>query len=124
MDMTTPREVFALMSQRWLSNSAGVDRELLTEDVIVEMPFAAPGRPARIVGRDAFVAFAEAGRAALPVRFDECRTLAVHDTVDPAEVVVEYELVGTHTVTGVTAAARFIGVLRTDGGRIALWREY
>lgn len=37
---------------------------------------------------------------------------------------MEYDLVGTHTTTGVTATARFIGVLRTDQGRITLWREY
>ncbi|GIJ30861.1 hypothetical protein Vse01_00090 [Micromonospora sediminimaris] len=53
-----------------------------------------------------------------------CRNVVVHETGDPDVIVVEYELVGTHTATGVTASALFIGVLRTSHGILAQWREY
>ena len=66
----------------------------------------------------------EQGRAAFPVRFDDCRAVVVHETADPEVIVVEYELVGTHTTTGVTASAPFIAVLRTRDGKLAHWREY
>ncbi|MEU8075603.1 nuclear transport factor 2 family protein [Catellatospora citrea] len=123
--MSTPHEAFARLRQQWfLSDQPILDPDLFTEDVVVEMPFAAPGHPDRIDGRAAFVAFAEAGRAALPVRFDQCLITAVHETADPDVIVVEYELGGTVTTTGARASAPFMGVLRVRDGRIARWREY
>jgi uncharacterized protein len=56
---------------------------LLAADAVIEEPFALPGRPRRFRGREEFLAFARAGRAALPVRFEECREIAIHDTADP-----------------------------------------
>jgi len=122
--MLTPTEVFARMRDNWLSDAPTFEGDLLADDVVIEMPFAAPGRPDRIVGRDAFVAFASAGRAALPIRFDDCHTTAVHETADPEVIVVEYELAATLTTTGVSASAPFVGVLRVRDGRVAGWREY
>ena len=85
--------------------------------------FTADGRQ---VGRvDHLLVDPDARRVALfPVRFDDCRGVVVHETADPEVIVVEYELVGTHTTTGVTASAPFIGVLRTRDGKLAHWREY
>ena len=121
----TPREVFDRMRAHWIANETTFDDDgTLSEDVVVEMPFAAPGRPARIEGRAAVLAFVRAGQADLPFRFDDCRVLAVHDTADPATIVVEYELAATMTATGVSAAATFIGVLTVREGRLSRWREY
>lgn len=129
----TPREVFARMKEQWLSNAMSpMDSDsllagfgsLLAEDAVIEEPFAPPGRPRRFNGRDEFLAFAAAGRAALPVRFEGCRETAVHETADPEVIVVEYELSGTVTTTGRGATVPFIGVLRVRDGRIIGWREY
>jgi uncharacterized protein len=119
-----PREVFARLKQHWLSHPATVMDSLLADDAVVEIPFAAPGRPRRSEGRAQFLAFAEAARAALPVRFTDCRDVAIHDTADPEVIVVEYDLTGIVTTTGRRATARFIGVLRVRDGQIATWREY
>jgi ketosteroid isomerase-like protein len=120
----TPHQVFDRMRERWLANETAFDEDSLAEDVVLEMPFAAPGRPARIEGRAAVLAFIRAGHAGLPFRFDDCRARAVHDTADPGTIVVEYELAATMTATGVSAAAPFIGVLTVHEGRISRWREY
>lgn len=124
-----PREVFARMRQQWLSNTETDEHirdfhSLLADDAVIETPFAPPGRPRRFRGREEFLAFARAGRAALPVRFEECRDLAIHDTADPEVIVVEYELAGTVTTTGRRAAVPFIGVLRVRDGQVTGWREY
>jgi len=123
-DVAGPREVFARMRQQWLGQGAGPMGSLLAIDGVVEIPFGAPGRPRRFEGREAFGAFAQAERASFPVRFTECNPTAIHDTADPEVIVVEYELTGTVTTTGVQATAPFIGVLRVRNGQIALWREY
>lgn len=119
-----PREVFARMKQQWLANRFDAMDSLLADDGVVESPFAPPDRPRRIAGREEFMAFARAERALLPVRFEECRETAIHETTDPDVIVVEYELAGTVTTTGHRASAPFIGVLRVRDGKIALWREY
>ncbi|MBL7499749.1 nuclear transport factor 2 family protein [Frankia sp. CNm7] len=120
----TPREVFACMWRQWLANGTDTADSLLAEDAVVETPFAAPGHPRRFHGRKEFLAFAAAGRAALPVRFEECREVAIHETTDPEVIIVEYELAGTVTTTGRRASAPFIGVLRVRDGLITEWREY
>lgn len=120
----TPTEIFESMRAHWLAGSATFEWDLLTDDVVIETPFAPPGQPTRTEGREQVIAWTEAGRAAFPVRFDEVRAVTVHRTADPDVIVVEYELAGTHTGTGATASAPFIGVLRARDGKLAHWREY
>ncbi len=60
------------------------------------------------------------GLASLPVRFEECREVAIYETADPEVIVVEYELAGTVTTTGRRTAAPFIGVLRVRAGQAEL----
>lgn len=119
-----PREVFEHTTRRWLAGDLTPDTGLLAEDVVIEWPFAPPGRPARIEGRTEFLAFSEPQRAAFPARFDELRNVVLHDTADSEVIVAEYELAGTITATGARAAAAFITVLRVREGKIVQWREY
>lgn len=120
----TPREVFDRMRQQWLGSPGALTGEYLADDVIIELPFAPPGRPTRYEGKQSFFDFADPERAALPVRFDDCRTTAVHDTADPDTIVVEYELTGTATRTDQQHTAAFIGVLTVHDGKVTHWREY
>jgi len=120
----TPRDLYERMRRHWLSGEAAFDLDMLTEDVVVETPFAAPGRPAVTAGREEVLAYVEAGHASVPFRFHDCRTIAVHETTDPQTIVVEYELHATMTATGERGSAPFIAVLTTRDGRIARWREY
>src|SRR3954469_24267052 len=117
------REVFESMRQAWTGDPADLD-DLWAEDVVVEVPFAAPGQPKRFDGRDAFLAFARTGREAMRVRIEEFRDVVVHQTTDPDVIVVEYVLVGRSEITGKQGSAPFIGVLRARDDKIAHWREY
>lgn len=118
-----PREAFARFQESMLGRSDG-DAFPVAENVVVEWPFAPPGRPARIEGREAFLAFAEPTRAALPVRFDEFRNVVVHETADPEVIVAEYELLGTHLESGRQSSAWFVMMLRVRDGEIVHCREY
>jgi ketosteroid isomerase-like protein len=120
-----PRELFEQMQQQWWFGRPGaLTGDLLAHDVVVETPFAAPGRPTRIEGRQRWLDHVNPQRVAFPVRFEGCHTRAVHDTADPDTIVVEYELTARHADTGRRATAAFIGVLTARDGKIALWREY
>lgn len=117
----TPRDIFARMRQEWFGRPGPLTGDLLADDVIMETPF---GHPARIEGREAWLAFANPARANFPVHIDGSHVTAIHDTTDPATIIVEYELTGTSTRTGRQATAPFIAVLTVRDGRIARWREY
>lgn len=119
--MTGPLALYEKMKQNWLDGLPELDEDLWTDDVVVETPYS--GR--RIEGKAAWLAHAREGRATMPpVRFDEVREIAMHETKDPEVVVVEYELTGTALATGKQGTGRFVGVLRVRDGRIAHWREY
>jgi ketosteroid isomerase-like protein len=117
----TPREVFAKMQDYWVT---GTEHSVWSPDLVVETPFARPGAPTRVEGGAEFTEMARAGRAALPVTFEECNTIAVHDTTDPEVIVVEYELVASLNTTGERHSARFIGILTVRDGKAVHWREY
>ncbi len=119
--MTGPLALYERMKQNWLDGLPELDDDLWADDVVVETPYS--GR--RIEGKAAWLEFARQGRATMPpVRFDEVREIAVHETKYPEVLVVEYELTGTALATGKQGTGRFVGVLRVWDGKIALWREY
>lgn len=120
--MINAQEAFERMRRHWLDGGA-FDPAEFAEDVVVETPFSPPGMR-RVEGRDNWLSFATAQRAALPIRIEECRPIALHTTTDPGVIVVEYELTATSTVTGRRDTAPFIGVLEVRDGKTVLWREY
>lgn len=99
-------------------------RSLWGPEVVVESPFAPPGQPKRYEGREAFLASTRESRETLPVRFEEVRRRAMHETADPEVFVFEYDLVGTVLPSGKRASAAFVVVARIREGQIVHWREY
>jgi hypothetical protein len=118
-----PRELFerSIVTQFLSAEYTG---DYLADDVVIEWPFAAPGRPRRVDGRAAFLAIARPGRAAMPFRFDECVVEAVHETADPEVIVAEYRLGGTLLSGGERRSAPFVSVIRVRDGLVTHWREY
>jgi ketosteroid isomerase-like protein len=107
-----------------LSNSPTLTDGLWADDLVVESPFAPPGRPNRIEGLAAFKELAEAGRRQLGLRFEGFHDVVVHETADPRTIVVEYRLTATAPGGG-AGSLPFVTVLGVDAeGRIARWREY
>jgi ketosteroid isomerase-like protein len=117
------REVFEkAMRVEFLSGEVRGDH--LADNVVIEWPFAALGRPRRIEGKAAFLAMAGPARRAMPFRIDECVIDAVHETADPDVAVIEYRLGGTMTATGERGSTGLIAVIRVRDERVVHWREY
>ncbi|MEW9530841.1 nuclear transport factor 2 family protein [Microbispora sp. NPDC049125] len=122
-----PREAFERFRDHLLAGTwAGPLETMLADDGVVETPFAPPGAPRRIQGREAFAAWAVPQREALGgrIRFTAVRDVVVHQTADPQVAVIEYEVEGVREADGMRAAAPFAVVVRVRDGRVALWREY
>jgi ketosteroid isomerase-like protein len=92
--------------------------DVYATDAIHEFPFTVPGLPSRLEGRDQIVNWIADGWQTNGLRYERYRTLAIHDTDDPATIVVEQEAIGSDfTLPNIV-------VLTTRGGRITHLRDY
>jgi len=121
--MDGPREVLERWRRASLARSVEAMRSVYAADAVHEFPFAYPGVPSRLEGREAIVDWIAAGWAGDVPGFDEYRTLAVHTTADPRTVVVEQEAVGTSATTGAFTLPAIV-VLTAHGGEIVRLRDY
>ena len=120
----TPRDAFTLFTEYVLSGAFEILDRVCANDVVVEWPFNPPGQPRRLQGRAEFRALALAGRAALPVRFDEFRSVVLHELTDADLLLAEYDLAGTVVSTGRSAVSSFALLLRVRDGKVTHLREY
>jgi ketosteroid isomerase-like protein len=91
-------------------------------DGTMEFPFAPDGYPQRLEGRAAVAEYLRDYTDHVDLRAITSRT--VHQTVDPAVVVVEFEVDGTAVRTGRPYRLRYICVITVRDGEIAGYRDY
>jgi ketosteroid isomerase-like protein len=119
----SPREVLERCRRAAINQSADDMRQVYALDAVHEFPFAYPGVPSRLEGRDAIVNWIAAGWKAAPLKYERYRTRAVHDTGDPETIIVEQEAEGTSATTGEFTLPNII-VLTTRNGQVAHLRDY
>jgi uncharacterized protein len=119
----SPRQVFERIQHITLHLDSPV-ADLYAPDAVHEWPFALPGAPQRLTGRDQIRAFFT--RAAGGSRFDfrEFRNVVVHETADPEVIIAEYDIHGQITDTGRPFVFSYILVLRVRDGQIVSLRDY
>jgi uncharacterized protein (TIGR02246 family) len=123
MPVATPADILARRRRLILSGDADGYADLFAPDAVTEMPFAPPGAPSRLAGREAVRAHARQVMAA-PLRLEEYEVTELHQTQDPEVVVVEMRTRGTLTTTGQSFAATSVQILRIREGRIAVFRDF
>jgi ketosteroid isomerase-like protein len=117
------REVLERLRQASISQSADDLSRVYAADAVHEFPFTRPGLPSRLSGRDEIVNWITAGWKAYPLKYERYRTLAIHDTSDPATIIVEQEALGVSASTGEFALPNLV-VLTVDHGQIVALRDY
>jgi ketosteroid isomerase-like protein len=122
----TAREVFERGQQLLLQPE--LDPEALSgqyaPDGVFEAPFAPPGFPRRIEGREAIRAmYGAAGRSGSRPSF-EIRSVVVHQTLDPETIVTEFEVHARHPETGQGYQFANLQVITVRGGEIVTLRDY
>jgi ketosteroid isomerase-like protein len=119
----SPREVLEYCRQAAINQSVDDMRRVYAPDAVHEFPFAYPGVPSRLEGRDEIVNWIAAGWKANPLRYERYRTLAIHDTSDPETIIVEQEALGVSASTGEFTLPNII-VLTARNGQITRLRDY
>jgi uncharacterized protein len=119
----SPREVAELV-RRMVAGEGVVFADLFAEDGVLRFPFAPPGMPREIRGREAIRAArtSEAGRRSLLVM--DAVELVVRQTDDPEVVVTEIEHYGhSHALDG-PYRFRALAVVRVRDGEIVSYDDY
>jgi ketosteroid isomerase-like protein len=120
---TQAREVLERFRHAAIARAADDMSSVYAIDAVHEFPFTRPGVPSRLEGREAIVGFMAASWSASPLRYERYRTLAIHDTTDPSTIVVEQQVEGTSSTTGLFVLPNLL-VLTARDGEITHLRDY
>jgi ketosteroid isomerase-like protein len=96
--------------------------EMMSEDFVMEFPYARPGMPTRVEGRAAVLAHLI--KVGGDVSVDSASNLVTHETTDPEVVILEFDGHGRSVRTGEPYEQRYISVIRTRGGKIVHFKDY
>ena len=123
MPSATPADVLARRRRLILSRDADGFADLFAPDGVIELPFAGPGAPARLEGREAIREYSRHFTASL-LHVEDFELTELYQTQDPEVVIVEMRALVTLTTTGQSVAATSIQVLRIREGQIVLFRDF
>ena len=119
----TPREIAELV-RKVVAGEPLVFADLFAADGVLAYPFAPPGWPAELTGREAIRAhFSRAARARELFEIEEVQA-TVRETDDPEVVVTEITHHGWSRVTESPYRLTAIGVIRVRGGEIVRYDDY
>jgi ketosteroid isomerase-like protein len=119
----TPRQLLAEAQRLFLIKDLDGFADLFAEDGTHELPFAPPGVPALLRGREPIRRYLTS-ITGTPLEITEFRDLTVHDTSDPEVIIAEYRAVGTVVGTGRPYTVSYVQLLRARDGEIVTWRDY
>lgn len=123
MSSVTPADVLARRRRLILSGDADGYADLFAPDGVTEAPFAPPGAPSRLEGRETIREYSRQVMAS-PLRLEDYEVVELYQSQDPEVVIVEMRTKGTLTTVGRSFEATSIQVLRIREGHIVLFRDF
>jgi len=120
--MSEAADLFRVGLERFGDGDLDGYLELLSDDVEVEFPFAPPGRPERLRGRENLRRYLEPLLAR--IAYESITSLVVYET-DVAGTIVAEMTIGLRLLeSGQTYPRRYVAVVRAESGRVVSYREY
>ena len=117
-----PRDLVEHALGRLLAHDMAGFAGLWAADGVLEFPFAGPGYPTRLEGRDAIREYLRDYPNLLDIR--EVTAKTVHETADPAVVVVEFTVAGVVVASQRPYELSYIAVITVEDGEIRRYRDY
>ena len=124
LEAMTPEEVLEKRRQAVVGRDADGFASLFAQDGVMEIPFAPPGTPSEIKGREAIRQLAVITAESAKWRIEDLETVAPHRTEDPEVVIVELVTRGIAVDTGASFAIPCVQVFQIKDGLITLFRDY
>lgn len=121
--VSSPRDVVEQV-RRMVAGEGVVFADLFAEDGVLEYPFALPGQPRELQGREAIRAFFGGTPGSRQLFEMDGVDALVRDTDDPEVVVTEIEHYGRSMVTGEAYRFRALGIIRVRDGEIVSYQDY
>ena len=119
----TPRQV-AEQVRKMVAGEEVVFADLFAADGVLAYPFAPPGQPPELRGRDAIRAFFAGLGNARDLFVMEGVDALVRETDDPEVVITEITHYGRSNVTGAPYRFAALGVIRVRDGEIIHYDDY
>jgi ketosteroid isomerase-like protein len=119
---TSPADLYRHSLRLLLDKDIAAWVGLWTVDGLMEFPFAPPGRPRRLEGREAIASYMRD----YPDHIDlhDFPDLRIHETTDPGTIVVEMRGVGRVVETGSPFDMTYIAVVSVEDGHFTSYRDY
>lgn len=118
----TPSDLVNRALELLLAKDMAAFAGLWSVDGVLEFPFAPSGYPARVEGRAAIAEYLSDYPEKLDIR--EIPELRLHQSVDPAVVIVEFAATGIVVATGTPYLMRYIAVITVRDNEIEHYRDY
>jgi uncharacterized protein len=119
----TPRQV-AEQVRAMVAGEGVVFADLFAADGILAYPFAPPGLPPELRGREAIRAYFAARGQSRGAFAMEGVDATIWETDDPEVVITEITHHGQSAVTGAPYTFTALGVIRVRGGEIVRYQDY
>jgi hypothetical protein len=119
----TPREVADLV-RKMVAGEGVVFADLFAEDGVLTYPFAPPGHPAELRGRDTIRSYFSAMGGARELFVQDGVEATVWETDDPDLVITEITHHGRSNVTGGPYRLSALGFIRVRDGEIVRYDDY
>jgi len=95
---------------------------LMDQDIVFEFPYAPPGLPPQITGKQAMRA--HISTLLTQITLFEFLNVVMHPTLSPDTLIVEFACRGQAIATGKPYNQRYISVVQMKNGKIARYRDY
>jgi ketosteroid isomerase-like protein len=118
----TPRDLLGKGLDLLLAKDMSGFADLWAADGTMEFPFAPPGWPARLNGREAVREYLRGYTDVFDIKSVAEQT--VHETTDPEVIIAELEVNGVLVRTGEPYQRRYISVITVRDGHITGYRDY
>jgi uncharacterized protein len=120
----TPREIAELVRKVVAGEEGVVFADLFAADGVLAYPFALPGQPPEVRGREALRALFTGMARRRELFVMDGVDQVIFETNDPEVVVVEITHHGHSTVTDAPYEFRALGVIRVRDGEIVRYDDY
>jgi uncharacterized protein len=119
----TPREI-AEQVRKMVAGDGVVFADLFAADGVLAYPFAPPGHPPELRGREAIRAFFAGMGQSRELFAMEAVDARTWETDDPEVVVTEITHHGQSNITGVPYRLTAVGIIRVRAGEIVRYEDY